>query len=239
MPDKSHFSACQSRRPIADAWKIGLRAARVNLVPGLVLQTFAVLLLVTHTCSEGFREALEGVATLQEKHGLIFSFATRAIFAGVLPFLFQMIMPSLRPARLLATLVFAILWWGFQGVTAYLFYILQAHLYGESHALPVVLAKVLTDMLVFTPLWGCPANAISHLWLDNGFSWRLTRAMMRHGWYARIVLPNLLPAWTIWFPGVAVIYSLPTPLQPHMAALIGCFWALLCLKIAHYTQLKR
>ncbi len=239
MSNNSQVNSCDAERPIAAAWRIGVRAARVNLVPGLVLQAFAILLLIAYSCSEGFRATLEGVATLQDRHGLTFSFATRAIFAGLFPFLFQLLMPTLRPARLLATLIFATFWWGFQGVNAYLFYLLQAHLYGESHAPSVVLAKVLTDMLVFTPLWGCPANAISHLWLNNGFSWRLTCGMMGKGWYARLVLPNLLPAWTIWFPGVAVIYSLPTSLQPHMAALIGCFWALLCLKIAHYTQSKR
>ena len=222
--------------PIVSAWKIGLRAARANLFPGLVLQAFAVLILLTYWCSYGFRHALEIVARIQDAHGLAFSFATRALFAGLVPFLFQALMPSLRPVHLFRTLAFTSLWWGFQGAITYWFYALQAQLYGAGNSVPVVTAKVLTDMLVFTPLWGCPSNAVSHLWLDKGFSWQQTRAELGRGWYARIVLPNLLPAWALWLPGVAVIYSLPTLLQPHMAALIGCFWALLCLKIARYSS---
>ena len=221
---------------VVSALRIGLHAARVNLIPGLVLQTFAVVILLTYWYSDGFRNALEIVARIQAAHGLAFSFATRALFAGLVPFLFQALMPSLRPVHLFRTLAFTSLWWGFQGAIAYWFYALQAQLYGDGISASVVTAKVLTDMLVFTPLWGCPSNAVSHVWLDKGFSWQQTRAELGRGWYARIVLPNLLPAWALWLPGVAVIYSLPTLLQPHMAALIGCFWALLCLKIAKYTQ---
>jgi hypothetical protein len=221
------------RDSIASAWKIGSHAARVNLVPGLVLQGFAVLLLLAYLHAAAFRHALEAVSRLQDAHGLAFSFATRAVFSGFVPFLFQACMPSLRPARLFRTLAFTTLWWGFQGAVSYGFYVCQAHLYGAGNSISVVTAKVLTDMLVFTPVWGCPSNAVSHLWLDRSFSWRQTRAELGKGWYARIVLPNLLPAWALWCPGVAVVYSLPTLLQPHMAALIGCFWALLCLKIAH------
>ena len=221
---------------VAVAWKIGLHAARANLLPGLMLQGVAVLFLAVYMCSSDFRRALEIVARLQDAHGFVFSFATRALFAGLVPFLFQALIPSLRPVSLFRTLSFSLVWWGFQGVVCYWFYAVQAWFYGIGDAVSVVAAKVLTDMFVFTPLWGCPSNAVSHLWLNNGFSWKKTCAELDKGWYSRIVLPNLLPAWALWFPGVAVIYSLPSLLQPHMAALIGCFWALLCLKIANLSS---
>ena len=157
---------------VAVAWKIGLHAARANLLPGLMLQGVAVLFLAVYMCSSDFRRALEIVARLQDAHGFVFSFATRALFAGLVPFLFQALIPSLRPVSLFRTLSFSLVWWGFQGVVCYWFYAVQAWLYGIGDAVSVVAAKVLTDMFVFTPLWGCPSNAVSHLWLNNGFSWK-------------------------------------------------------------------
>jgi hypothetical protein len=49
-------------------------------------------------------------------------------------------------------------------------------------------------------------------------------------------MPNLVPNWMVWTPGIAVTYSLPGLLQVPMANLIGCFWALLCITIATKTK---
>ena len=48
-------------------------------------------------------------------------------------------------------------------------------------------------------------------------------------------MPNQVPGWTFWAPGVLILYSLPTDLQMPMSALLGCFWSLMCLQIALRT----
>ncbi len=99
----------------------------------------------------------------------------------------------------------------------------------------VVLAKVAADMGVFTPLIASPANALSHLWKDLDFSCCALCSRLGRGWYRRIVLPNLIPNFLIWVPGVAFVYAMPAPLQLPMSNLIGCFWSLMCLQLAART----
>lgn len=220
----------------AEAWRIGRRSAAANARPGLVIQLAALLLGVAYARSTGVRAALQHVSDLQAAWPIGFSFLSRSLFSGLLPFLLQLAIPALRPKHPLRTLAFTSIWWGMQGVILHFFYGGLARLYGETASWSTIAAKVATDMLLFAPLWGCPSNALSHLWHDNGFSWSRTRRSLGKGWYARMVLPNLLPAWALWTPAVIVIYSLPTLLQPHLAALIGCFWALMCLKIAALSK---
>ena len=226
----------KSNLSVRDAFAIGARAAKVNMLPAFILQAAAVSLLIAYRSSSSFRDLLDVVAQLQKQHGIAFAALVRALFSGLLPVIFQIAIPSLRPVKVWRLLWFSLSWWGFQGALAYLFYGLQAVMFGSGTGWQSVLPKVAFDMLIFTPFIGCLSNSIAHLWLDLDCSWRRLCPMLRRGWYNRIVLPNLVPGWALWLPGVAVIYSLPGPLQVHMASLIGCFWALLCLKIATFTK---
>ena len=58
---------------------------------------------------------------------------------------------------------------------------------------------------------------------------------MGPGWYRRLVLPNLLTNYFVWFPGTLIFYSMPTDLQLVVANCIGCFWALMCARIAAHS----
>jgi len=221
---------------VREAFHIGARAAKSNMLPAFILQAAAVSLLVAYRCSPSFRGVLDVVAELQKQYGIIFAMLVRTFFSGLIPIVFQIVIPSLRPVKIWRALWFSLFWWSFQGVLVYLFYGFQAIMFGSGTGWQSVVPKVLFDMLIYTTLIGCPSNSIAHIWLDMDCSWKGLKSVMGHGWYNRIVLPNLIPAWALWIPGVAVVYSLPDALQVHMASLIGCFWALLCLKIATYTK---
>lgn len=211
-------------------WRAGLRAARLNLIPGLVLQFAAIGLLIAYYSSADLRSALSVIEIWKAKGGYAFAAIGGALFCGLLPWLFRMCLPSLRPRQPLAELIFGMLWWAMILVMNDAFYRVQALVWGTGTGLLVVLAKVIIDMFVYTPLLPSPMNALSHHWKEKGFPWGSFH--LPQGWYRRIVLPNLIPNWVVWIPGTAVVYSLPPMLQLPMANLIGCFWSLLCISIA-------
>jgi hypothetical protein len=157
------------------------------------------------------------------------------VFNGIVPALFCALVPGLHVRRPGAALVFGMVWWGLMGVNVHLFYALQAWLWGSEAGWVTVLLKTATDMLIYSPFYASPITAIAHLWQDQNYSVRATRLQLGPGWYRRIVLPNQVPGWTFWAPGVMILYSLPTALQMPMASLLGCFWALMCLQIALRT----
>lgn len=220
----------------ANPWRIGLQAARTNLVPGLILQAIALLLGVAYFFWPAFHAVLDHVAVWQTTYGVLFAMLSRMVFSGLIPFCVCLAMPLFRPRHPLADFLFNVGWWGFMGGLTCAFYALQGLLYGNAHTPATVTLKLATDMLLFTPFAACLLTSLMYLWKDNDYSWNRLRRLFGHGWYGRLVLPNLLPNWVVWAPAMAVIYTLPQPLQVHMSGLIGCFWSLMCLQIAALTN---
>ena len=217
-------------------WQIGVCAAKANFLPGLILQVAALAVVVAYYASPGFHGILQRLGDWQDRFGMAFSVWTRVVTNGVVPALFCALTPGLRLRRPWAALLFGMAWWGAMGALTHVFYAFQAWLWGAEAGFATVLLKTATDMLVYSPFLASPINAVAHLWQDENYSLRATRLQLAAPrWYRRIVLPNQVPGWTFWTPSVMVLYSLPTALQMPMAALLGCFWALMCLQIARRT----
>jgi hypothetical protein len=217
-------------------WVIGLRAARANRVPGLVLQGAAFALLAAYYLLPGVREALDEVARWQTRYGVPFSMASYLFFCGIVPYLFCLAMPSLRPREPGKALVFALVFWSAMGLALPRFYAFQAAVYGDATDFRTLALKIVTDQCVYTALFASPAIAVSHLWKDRGYSWAAVAPLFGRGWYRRLVVPNLVMNWVVWVPSLCVVYSLPGALQSHVSGLIGGFWALMSLQIAANTQ---
>lgn len=223
------------RTASATSWQIGVRAARANLIPGFVLQAAALVFVLAYYRSPGFHAALEILSGWQIRYGIAFSILTRVATNGIVPALFCALIPGLRMRRPWVSLLFLMGWWGFMGALTHGFYAFQAGLWGDEPGVATVLLKTATDMLIYSPFLASPINAIAHLWHDLNYSARATRLQLGPGWYRRIVLPNQMSGWAFWTPCLLVLYSLPTSLQMPLAALLGCFWALMCLQIAQRT----
>ena len=219
----------------ATPWQIGVRAARANLIPGLVLQTAAAGFVAAYYFSPAFHAGLQHLVDWQNRFGIVFTILTRVVFNGVVPAAFCAVTPGLRVRRPWAALLFGMAWWGFMGANTHLFYALQARLWGADASLATVLLKTATDMLIYSPFYASPIVAVAHLWQDQNYSFHATKLQLGPGWYRRIVLPNQVPGWTFWAPCLLVLYALPTALQMPMSALLGCFWSLMCLQIALRT----
>jgi hypothetical protein len=217
---------------VPSPWRIGWAAARANFVPGLFLQAAAIALVLAYYYNANVNAWLASLAEFKKDFELLYTVASGAIFCGLIPWLFRVAIPSLRPVHLGSDLAFSIIYWGAIYTVSGSFYRAQAVFWGDTNAPSIIVIKVLCDMLLYTPIIAAPCNSIAHLWKANGFSFGTTRAALSRGWYRRIVMPNLVPNWMLWTPGCAVLYSLPVSLQLPMASLIGCFWALLCISIA-------
>ncbi|MDR1497191.1 MAG: Mpv17/PMP22 family protein [Puniceicoccales bacterium] len=213
-------------------WRMGWVAARINFVPGLILQAAAAALLVAYFQSETVHGWLSAVAELKQRAGYCYTMLSGAVFCGLIPWLFRMATPVLRPRNAGSDLLFSVLYWGGIFIVTDSFYQAQAWFWGDTSDPRIVAVKTACDMLLFTPVIAAPCNSISHLWKEKRFSFVETRKALRGNWYRNIVMPNLVPNWMLWTPGIAITYSLPVLLQLPMANLIGCFWALLCVTIA-------
>lgn len=213
-------------------WKIGLQSARANLVPGIVLQIAAVLLIVSFHFVPAVRDALGVVAGWQTRFGVAFSCVSFLIFCGILPTLICLFVPSLRPKEPLKAFGFAIVFWSFMGLVIAQFYQAQILLFGNGHDAATLVKKVVFDQFVFSAFLSVPFLAVVHAWKERDYQWAQVKPLMGKGWYSRLVLPTLIMNWVVWFPSLFVLYSMPALLQPHIGGLISGFWSLMCLQIA-------
>ncbi len=209
-------------------WRAGLHSVRVLLVPGLILQAVAVLVVLAYYFVPATAGFFATLARWQTNGGFAFSAASTAISGGLIPFLFLRLHPDTRASHPAPHLVFFLLFWAWKGAEVDLWYRILAWIYGDGNHATTVASKMVTDQFGYNPLYATPVGNLIFAWKDAGFRWAPVAADLRAGrWYARRVLPVLLAIWFLWIPVTACIYSLPTPLQMPLFNVVLCFWSML------------
>ena len=214
-------------------WAAGLRGARANLVPGLILQFVALALVIAYYQHAPTRETLSHLVTVRADWGAGFSMLTTGFFGGFLPFLYLKNHPATRAHYNWRQGAVITAFWTYKGFEIDLWYRVLAHLVGEGNSVGTVLTKTVLDQLLYCPLFAVPLSVLVYAWCENGFNTPALLADFRAPrWYARNVLPMLISNLGIWIPAVCIIYALPTPLQLPLQNVVLCFFTLLMAHIA-------
>lgn len=212
---------------ILDAAQRGWQSARANTLPGLVIVLVAALVVVAYYLSAGVHDLLDSIQTSRERSGIWFSMAASAVGAGLIPGLYLILIGrSRRGWGAWVDLLYTTLVWVATTMAVDRFYVFQDWLWGSAITVPVILAKVLVDQFVFTPLIGLQIPAIGFRLRDMHYSPSALGNALRNQWILTVIIPMLVACWLTWIPGTLVIYSLPLALQVPMMVLIQCFFSL-------------
>ena len=214
------------------AVKGGWEAARANLIPGLVLQAFALGLLLCYYFQPAAHAALDQLAALKARLGFPYSIASTALFGGLIPSAYMVLSPRTRAHTPRSHVAFYILYWAYKGFEVDCFYALQAHLFGSSVTFSVIFKKVLVDQFVYNIFWSAPLGITAYYWKDHSFSWKSLRRLRFWNFQARNLPTALMGTWGVWIPAVAIIYSLPTALQVPLFNVVLCFFSLMFVSLA-------
>lgn len=203
-------------------------ALKKNLLPGLVLQLFALSILVTYFFVPASKPVFSWFGLLKQEYGFVYSFIATAVFGGLIPFLYLWLSKSLAPNRnILGLLVFYIVFWGLKGMEVDFFYRLQADWFGTGNDAKTIATKMAADQFIYSALWAAPGITIVYLWMES--NWSITeckRAMTRE--FFCIKIPTvILSNWLVWIPAVSIVYAMPAELQIPLFNLVLCFWVLL------------
>jgi hypothetical protein len=119
---------------------IGFRAARANLLPGLVIQALMVALVLAYYFFPPSRDAFRLLAAAKGQWGYAFSFASAVVAGAVLPVIFKIVF--LQRGRVTRAdfedLLFLAVFWGIDGTVLDAFYRLQAMIFGAHADFPTV-----------------------------------------------------------------------------------------------------
>jgi hypothetical protein len=211
------------------AARTGLRAARENLLPGLVLQALMGCFLAAYFLHDGTQAFLERVGESREEMGYLFSLTTYLVSGAVLPEILRIVF--FQRCRLTAanlrSIATAAPCWGFMGMAVDFFYRCQNVWFGTGNEWSVVLLKIAVDQFLYSPFFANPVIT-GYFTLRAGgfrreaFGFVFSRAFLAEKW-----LPVQIAGWGVWFPGVALVYSMPPQLQIPVAVLIHAFWVLI------------
>ncbi|MFM8364404.1 MAG: hypothetical protein ACKOAS_04560 [Verrucomicrobiota bacterium] len=211
------------------AAKPGLRAARENFLPGLLLQALMGCFLAAYLLHDGTRVLLARVGESREEMGYLFSLVTYLVSGAVLPELLRVVFfqrgrPTLDNLWSIAT---AAPCWGIMGLVVDFFYRCQNVWFGTGNEWSVVLLKIAVDQFLYSPFFANPVIT-GYFTLRAGgfrryaFDFVFSRAFLAEKW-----LPVQIAGWGVWIPGVALVYSMPPQLQIPVAVLIHAFWVLI------------
>ncbi len=207
----------------------GLRAARANIVPGLMVQGVMLALLLAYYFHPPTIDLLNRLAAVKERWGYGYSGISAIVAGALIPELLRVVFfqqGKLRAANV-ANLLFTIPFWCLMGTVVDGFYRLQAVWFGTETTLPVVLKKVLVDQLCYNPLFAAPVTAILYDWKNRGYSGHGMRVFFTATYYRNVVVPTLFANWGVWIPVVSILYSLPLPLQIPLFGLALSMWVML------------
>ena len=215
----------KSRTPFALGWE----AAKANAVPGFVLQTAMLLVLIGYYLSAPVADFLNRLAQYKSEHGLAFVVVAAVLAGAIVPELFVIIFFQRCRFRWenLRNLAFTIPTWGIDGILVDLMYRLNATWFGDVTTVSVVTAKILVDQLGYNPFFAAPAEVLVYEWKNEGFSWKSVRRALTWEHYRDKIVPTLLATWAVWGPLMAIIYSLPFALQFPLFSMALTFWVLL------------
>ena len=224
---------------IGIAWAEAKRSLRANLLPGLLLQAVMILLAAGYFLLPSFHALLTALSLVKERWGLLFSFLGTSLASAFLPELMRLLIPSAdRPTRepsLSQRLLFAIPFWGIIGMQVDLFYRLQFLLFGPSDRISVIVYKLLVDAFLYCPLLAQPQAVCVFLWRDHNFTHRGFVGWTPLRFYALRIFPVLVTSWIVWFPVLAVIYSLPPPLSIPFFIIAQAFWVMVLTTLSDRT----
>lgn len=223
-----------------NAWRralaIGWRSACVNALPIAVLWGIAVALVLSYYLVPGVAATLEPIRMWQERNGWRAVVVGRIFFSGLVPGVFLLLVPRIRPKHPWATIVAFVAWGCALGVCCDAFFRVQSVWFGNGPEWGTLVAKTLVDQFLWTVVFLVPLNTVFYYWLGCDFSLRRMISEWPSDFVRELMLPNLVNNWLIGIPVIFATYAFPLDLQIHVNGLVGAVCLLLFTQIGKLSR---
>ena len=219
---------------------VGLRAARANLVPGLIVQAAMVALVGAYYYVPATHTAFGMLAEAKRSGGVFFTIIASALAGGVLPEVLTVVFLQSGKCRRenVWSTIFSASYWAFDGLLVDMFYRVQNLLFGTHVDVATVVKKMLFDQFVFSPFLIMPTTMACYEWKSQGYSFAGLSRVVTLDFYKHNTFPAMIAGWCIWIPLVSVIYSLPPLLQIPLFILALTFWVMIISFISNAQKVK-
>ena len=210
-------------------WIAGLKAARANLIPALILQAIMLALLLGYYFYPPTTQWLDRLAVLKERWDFGYSAVSAIIAGAVIPEIMRiLVFQKGRVSRAnLDNLLFTVPFWCVMGLLVDIFYRTQAVVFGAEATFRIVATKVFFDQFLYSPFIATPLTCWLYDWKHSGYSLTDYRRYFTKAYARDVMVPVVFANWGVWLPIVSVLYSLPSLLQIPLFGLALSLWVLL------------
>lgn len=208
------------------AWLRCRQSLRTNLITGVVLWSFGLLIILSYHWSPEFSRLLGNLGSLKKEWSYLYSCISTALFGGLIPYLFLYYRGMLPVGLKISWLLFFLMYWGIKGMEVDAFYRLQGYLFGYESSFSTILTKVLVDQFVYCIFWSAPFTALFYGWKKAGFKFVTDPPWLSVRFICEESIFLLISTWIIWIPSVSIIYAMPENLQIPLFNITLCFFVL-------------
>ena len=208
------------------AWLRCRQSLRANLITGVVLWSFGLLIILCYHWSPGFSHLLGNLGSLKKEWSYLYSCISTAFFGGLIPYLFLYLRGMLPVGVKISWFLFFLIYWGIKGMEVDAFYRLQGYLFGYESTFRTILTKVLVDQFVYCIFWSAPFTALFYGWKKAGFKFDADPPWLSAGFICEESIFLLISTWIIWIPSVSIIYAMPEYLLIPLFNITLCFFVL-------------
>ena len=209
--------------------RLEVASVKANFLPMVVLWGLAFAAVGAYYWVPAVQQGLKVFADLQTEYGRVASFVNRFICGGVVPGVFLLTLPSIRPQRPFTTVLAQALWCGLMGIAVDVFFALQGVWFGTEPTIGTAVVKTLVDQFGFCVFFVTPLNAVFYAWMGNGFSLRRNGSGMTWDWFVRSYVSNIVMNWCLVIPTLIAVYLFPMELQMTVSGFICACLALLAI----------
>ena len=187
----------------------GIRAAKANLLPGLIVQVAMLVVVLGYYFYPPTTEWLDAMARVKARWGFVYSAGAAVIAGALLPELLRILV--FQKGRIQRrngwNLMYTVPFWGIMAVT--------------------VVKKVVFDQFIYSPLFSGPLTVWFYDFKNRGPQVTPPREFLTWRHYRAAVLPVMFATWGVWIPVVSILYSLPPLLQIPMYILALTLWVMI------------
>lgn len=203
-----------------------ISAIRENLVPGLILQAFALSIVLAYFFYEPALPIFNATAALKLEYSTAFAIVATSLFGGFFPFCLLCLRKKIKN-KVWAHLLFNLLFWAFMGWLVDSFYQFQSVLFGDGNDAVTVIKKTLLDQFVFSVFITSPFVSAMYIWRASDFQWKVSKAVLKRSYFRQNLPATVFSTWIVWLPAVTLIYIMPPTLQLPLFNLVLFFFVLL------------
>ena len=201
-------------------------AAKVNILPGVILQSFALIVVLSFYYWPAAQSVFADIGELKSSFPSLFAIISTSLFGGFLPFIFLCLKRKITQNHV-KLLLFYLLLWAFMGWLIDSFYQLQSVWFGDNNEWQTIVKKTLVDQFIFSVFITSPFITLAYIWRESHFKSHLTIATFRRTFFKRRLPATIISTWCVWLPAVTLIYTMPSNLQLPLFNLVLCFFVLL------------